>query len=208
MEAMWTRFLPAMLEAVDIAKSGEIGEVMSVHADFCTNFPYTEGHRLFTPALAGGALLDIGVYCMHLAAIFLGHSPERVVAAGETANGVDVNTGLMMKYKNGAIANLTTSLTAPKPATAQIFGTMGSITIPDFYYAKKLIVNTDDGERLVEKDCLGNGFEEEVVECCKCISEGKLQSDIMPMDDSIAILRQMDSVREQLGVSFPFEDLN
>ena len=70
---------------------------------------------------------------MHLAAIFLGHSPERVVAAGETANGVDVNTGIMMKYKNGAIANLTTSLTAPKPATAQIFGTMGSITIPDFY---------------------------------------------------------------------------
>lgn len=207
MEAMWTRFLPAMLEAVSIVKSGEIGEVRSVHADFCANFPYLEGHRIHTPALAGGALLDIGVYCMHFAAIFLGCEPESVIASGETANGVDVNTGILMKYKNGAVANITTALSVSKPATAYIYGSKGRITIPDFYYATRFTVNTDDGERTVEKDCLGNGFEEEVIECCECIANGKTQSDTMPIDESIAILAQMDSVREQIGVRFPFEDM-
>ena len=90
MEAMWTRFLPAILEAQEIVKRGEIGEILGVEADFCYNLPYEEDRRIYDNKLAGGALLDVGVYGLHFADIFLGCEPEQIVSMANNFNGADL----------------------------------------------------------------------------------------------------------------------
>lgn len=205
MEAMWTRFLPAILEAQEIVKRGEIGEVLGVEADFCYNTPYQEGHRLFTPALAGGALLDVGVYGLHFADMFLENDPEQIIALANNYAGVDMHTTVLLKYQNGAVANITSAVNVEKPETAYIYGSKGRIYIPHFYGATELFIHTEAGERHVVKPCMGDGFEEEIMEVCQCIREGKLQSDIHPMAKSIVMLQQMDEVRAQIGIRYPLE---
>ena len=205
MEAMWTRFLPAILEAKAIVDRGEIGEVMGIEADFCYRTEWGTVPRLFLPELAGGGLLDVGTYCLHFAAIFLGSTPETILALGHTEKGVDVHTNILLKYQNGAIANLTSSIGVTKPETAYIYGTKGHICLPHFYGATDLLVHTDMGDSKITKDWLGNGFEEEIIEVCRCIQAGKLQSDTMSLDESITILKQMDEVRAQIGIRYPFE---
>ena len=205
MEAMWTRFLPALLEAQKIVRRGDIGQVMGIEADFCYRTAPQDVPRLYLPSLAGGSLLDVGVYGLHFAAMFLGNAPETLVAMAHTHQGVDIHTNILLKYPNGAVANVTSAIGLNKPESAYIYGTKGHIYLPRFYGATELVVQTSDGEQKIQKDYLGNGFEEEIMEVCQCIHSGKLQSDILPIDESIAILNQMDAVRGQIGITYPFE---
>ena len=205
MEAMWTRFLPAILEAQKIIASGEIGEVRAIEADFCYRTEIGSIPRLYLPSLAGGGLLDVGVYGLHFAAIFLGSAPETLAALGHTDQGVDIHTSILMKYKNGAIASITSAIGVEKPETGFIYGTKGWISFPCFYGPQELTVHTQQGDRRIVKEYLGNGFEEEIIEVCRCIQSGKSQSDIMPLAESIAILQQMDDVRAKIGIRYPFE---
>ena len=205
MEAMWTRFLPAIEEAQRIVASGEIGEIRAIEADFCYRTAPNAVPRLYLPHLAGGSLLDVGVYGLHFAAIFLGSAPETLLALGHTDQGVDIHTNILLKYKGGAIANITSAIGVAKPETGYIYGTEGWISFPCFYGPQELTVHTHQGERRIEKPYMGNGFEEEILEACRCIREGKRQSDIMPLEETITILRQMDAVREQIGLRYPFE---
>lgn len=205
MEAMWTRFLPAILEAKRIVDRGDIGEVMGIEADFCYRTEWGTIPRLFLPELAGGGLLDVGVYCLHFASIFLGSAPESVTAVAHTQEGVDLHTNMVLNYPNGAIANLTSAIGVTKPETGYIYGTKGYICLPCFYGAQELQVHTGDGVTAIRREYLGNGFEEEIIEVCRCIRVGKLQSDTMPVDETVAILRQMDTVRQQIGIRYPFE---
>lgn len=207
MEAMWTRFLPAIKEAKAIADSGEIGEIRAVEADFCFNSPPEVAPiRIFSPDLAGGALLDIGVYCLHFAAEILGSQPEEIVSVAATDGKVDLHTTSLLKYKSGAVANLSSSISVTKPDTAYVYGSKGRIFIPHFYTAKELFITTDAGERHIVKEYLGNGFEEQIIEACNCIRNGKLESDVVSLDESITIMKQMDLIREQIGIRYPFED--
>lgn len=206
MEAMWTRFLPAILEAQQIVKRGDIGEVLGIEADFCYTSTAKGAPRLYLPELAGGSLLDVGVYCLHFAALFLGNEPEALVALADTDGVVDLHTHALLKYKNGAVANLTSAINVKKPETAYIYGTKGQIYLPCFYGAQELFVTVGKETTHIVKDYIGNGFEEEIIEACECIANGKLQSDIMPMDDSIIMMRQMDAIRQQIGIRYPFEN--
>lgn len=205
MEAMWTRFLPAIAEAKKIVDRGDIGEIMGIEADFCYRTEWGTIPRLFRPELAGGGLLDVGVYCLHFTSIFLGSAPESVTAVAHTKEGVDLHTTVLLKYKNGAVANLSSAIGITKPETGYIYGTRGYICLPCFYGAQELQVHTGDGVTAIRREYLGNGFEEEILEACRCIREGKLQSDTMPIDETIAILRQRDTVRQQIGIRYPFE---
>lgn len=205
MEAMWTRFLPAIREAQEIVARGDIGEVMGIEADFCYRTAPDAVPRLYLPSLAGGSLLDVGTYCLHFAAVFLGNAPETIMALAHTDGAVDIHTNILLKYKSGAIANLTSAIGVTKPETAYIYGTKGHIYLPHFYGATELSVHTDRGDRKIVRDWLGNGFEEEIIEVCRCIQKGKLQSDTMPLDETITILKQMDEVRAQIGIRYPFE---
>lgn len=204
MEAMWTRFLPAIKEAQRIVERGEIGEVLGVEADFCYNFTDKEC-RVYKKDLAGGSLLDVGVYCLHFASLFLGNSPETITALAKNLDGVDAHTTMLLKYKNGAIATLSSAIVLDKPETAYVYGTKGRITIPRFHSATELYVTDDKGERKITKEFIGNGFEEQIIEVCDCMGKGKLQSDTMPIDESIIMLKQMDEIRAQIGITYLLE---
>lgn len=205
MEAMWTRFLPAIKEAQAIADSGEIGEIRSVSADFCYYITEEEDAKLFKNDLAGGSLLDVGVYGINFASIFLGNSPESIVALSDISENVDLQTSIIMKYENGATAQISSAITTVKPDTGYICGTKGYIEIPHFYGAQELIVNVNDKQNHISKPSIGEGFEEEIIEACECIRQGKLQSDVMPLCESIKMMELMDSVREQINLKYPFD---
>lgn len=205
MEAMWTRFLPAIKEAHEIIKRGDIGEILGIDADFCYSTTPEEEAKLFQREMAGGSLLDVGVYGLHFTSIFLGNTPEVVVALANTDGGVDIHTSVTLRYKNGAIANITSSIGVEKPENAYVYGSKGHIHIPNFYGANELFVNIGGDLNHIVKESIGDGFEEEIIEACECITKGKLQSDILPLDESIAILEQMDYIREQIGIKYLFE---
>lgn len=204
MEAMWTRFLPAIKDICDLVQGGAIGEVLSVKADFCYFSTPEEEAKLFQNHMAGGSLLDVGVYGLHFVSLLLGNSPENILAFSHVQNGVDIHTNVLLKYKGGAIADISSAIGLSKPETAYIYGTMGYICIPHFYGANEYTLYVGGEENHVQKPYMGNGFEEEIYEACRCIKDGRLQSDILPLSDSIEIIKQMDCIREQIGVNYPF----
>lgn len=205
MEAMWTRFLPAVKAAVKIAESGEIGEIKSLSADFCYLLGEGEDDKLLMRDMAGGSLLDVGVYCLHFADLFLGRHPEKIFATGRTSEGVDLSADIILSYPGGALVRLSSAMDHSKPFSAYVYGSRGHIFLPDFYKARKLYVCKDGEERCIEAAPLGDGFEEEIIETCRCIREGKTESDILPLSVSIELLELADTVRSRLGISYPFE---
>lgn len=203
MEAMWTRFLPAIIEAQRLVKNGEIGELRAISVDFCYNMERIREHNVFNKDMAGGSLLDVGVYAINFASFFQGYDVKTVTSHCRVENGVDTHTAAILGYENGVTAVITSALTAKKPESAYLYGSDGYIFIPSFYRAQKLIVNKNGTETVIERPSIGDGFEEEIIEACGCIAAGKTQSDIHPMTDSIKILEIMDTVRKQNGIAYP-----
>ena len=205
MEAMWTRFLPAIQEAVRVAQSGEIGEIRGVRADFCFYSTPSPTSRIYAPELAGGAILDVGVYCLNFVAAFLGTDPEEIVAMSNVQNGADYQTDVLLRYPGGAIASISSAVNVSKPVVGYVYGSKGHIRVPHFFGAAEFFVNANGEERHVRAPYIGDGFEEQIEEACQCIREGKTQSGKMPMAESIKIMEQMDTVRKQIQLVYPFE---
>lgn len=207
MEAMWMKFLPAIKEAKAIVDSGALGEIKSIKADFSALIPGERtGINVFMNEFGGGSLLDLGIYAMNFANLIMGDEPETINAQAKLWRGVDVNTGILMKYPNGSLAVVECSLEVFKPRSAYVYGTKGYMHIPNFYGAQELYIKmADEDEKHLSLPRLGDGFEEEIYEASLCIMSGKRQSDIHPMSDSIKVLRQMDTVRKQIGVAYPLD---
>ena len=205
MEAMWTRFLPAIAEAKRLVNEGVIGEVRGVSADFCYFLTPEEEPKIYRNDMAGGSLLDVGVYGLNFAAIFLGNNPEKISAVSDIDYNVDCQTNVIIKYQDGKTASVSSAINTVKPSDGFIYGTKGYIKLPCFYGAEKLIVNAGGEEKVIFKPSKGDGFEEEIEESCNCISQGKLQSDIMPMSETIKIMEQMDLIRKEIGLEYPFD---
>ena len=205
MEAMWTRFLPAINEAISIVKSGEIGDVLGVSADFCYSLTPEEEPKIYLNNMAGGSLLDVGIYGLHFASLFLGSKPELINAVSNVQNGVDVHTHVLLRYNGGAIADISSAIGVKKPENAYIYGSKGHICLPTFYGAQELLLTVGENTRKIVKPSIGDGFEEEIYEACNCINSGKNESDTLPLNESIAILEIMDEIRKQIGVKYPFD---
>ena len=205
MEAMWSRFLPAIIEAQRLVASGEIGEVVSVSADFCYSMEKDEEPKVFDRNLAGGSILDVGIYPINFACFFSGYDVKTVKSYCRVEDGVDTHAVITLGFENGVTAVGTSALISAKPESGYIYGRKGYIYIPVFYGAQKLYVYKDGAEAVIEKPSIGEGFEEEIIECCRCISLGKTESDIHPMTDSIKVLKIMDEARAQNGVIYPSE---
>ena len=131
MEAMWTRFLPGMDVVRQLIADGALGDICTVIADHGQHFDFDPAHRLFSPALAGGALLDLGVYPISFASFVLG-TPDAIVAVGHrTVTGVDAQVSAVLRY-SGAHALVNTTLLARTPTTATISGVSGRIEIGQY----------------------------------------------------------------------------
>lgn len=210
MEALWSRFVPAMKEIRRLVENGVIGEVREVSGDFCYNIENKTGSRMFKNEEAGGALLDVGIYGLNFAAMFLGTDIKEIKTAIYTNNGVDERTNILLTYNDSnAIAHVSSATTLNKPHIGFIYGSKGRICVPGFCGAQKfdVVENTPDTDYLdvvksYEVPYKGNGFEEEIEECNRCIMAGKTQSDIMPLSESEKILKIMDAVRAQAGIVY------
>jgi predicted dehydrogenase len=208
MEAMWTRLNPLLLQAVDIAKSGELGEVLGVRTDLSKLFPYDPAHRLYDLAAGGGALLDLGVYPATVAWMFLGR-PDEVQAFGTLApTCTDVTVTQQWKYARGPIAQLYCSAGGPSPFGGLITGSDGWLSIePRLHRPERLVVRRNGHTDVIESPPVpGNGYRLEVEEVQRCLREGRTESEHVPLDDTVAILEVLDEVRRQIGVRYPADE--
>ena len=206
MEAMWSRFLPASVYARKLAAEGAIGEVRMLSADFSFTVPMNPESRLFSPALAGGGLLDVGIYVMHLSASLFGATPEKAEAFGHIGpTGVDENAALMLQYPGGKISSLTCGVHAQGPCTASIIGTEGRIELPTFWTADTVRLTKGGKTEEMKFPLDVNGFEYEIREAADCVRKSLVESPSLPLEDTIAILDTMDGFRRQWGLKYPGE---
>ena len=199
MEAMWARFLPHIRELRRLLGEGVLGEIVTVHADHAQWFAEDREHRLFAPALGGGALLDLGIYPVSFASMVLGQ-PDRVLALADPAfTGVDAQTSILLGYESGAHAVLNCTLRAKGPTRAAIVGTEGRIEIDGAFYQPTsftLIPREGEPQRYFDPPAEG-GLRHEADEVARCLAEGLLESPELPLDETVAIMRTMDAVTAQ-----------
>jgi predicted dehydrogenase len=195
MEAMWARFVPHMVEVRRLLAEGALGDVVTVIADHGQWFAEDPAFRLFAPELGGGALLDLGIYPVSFASMALG-TPDRVVALADPAfTGVDAQTSILLGHPGGAHAVLTCTLAAKSPTRAVIVGTEARIDIEGPFYAPPAFTLTPRrGEpQRVELPSEG-GLRYEADEVARCVEAGLLESPVLPLDETVAIMRTMDAV--------------
>jgi predicted dehydrogenase len=209
MEGLWTRFLPAIIHLQELLADGAIGEVQSVFAHFFLGLDLSPEHRLRNKALAGGALLDLGVYPINLAAIVFGQQPLKIESAADmdAETGVDASSYYFFDYGHGRRAVLSSSYVQAAPNEALVCGTKGFIRLPHFHGAKELhLYRTDQAPEVLEFSYVeGENFKYEIAHAIDCIAAGKTESDIMPLSETLAIMETMDALRAQWSLTYPGE---
>ena len=205
MEAMWTRFMPALSEVKRIIASGEIGSVTQVHADFGFAATHDPEHRVNNLALGGGALLDLGIYPLSIACALLGkvESVQAQAIMGET--GVDLSTAFTMKHAGGTLSICSCSLRARAPGELTVSGTRGSVRMERmFHMAERVTVDLLDGpSRTIDTPWLGNGYTHEAIAAGQCLRDGLLEHPAMPLDETLALMGVLDTIRRQIGLRYP-----
>lgn len=202
MEAMWTRFQPAIVAVRELIEDGAIGEVRQVQADLGVNQPFNPEDRLFDLTLGGGAMLDLGVYVVSFAQYFLG-APDKVTASGSLApTGVDAEAGLLLSYDDGRAATLLASIRHYTPGAARIHGTAGWIDVQPRFHHPSTFVLTRPGRdpETITRPATGGGYAHELIEVTECVRAGRLESTVMPLSDTLAVQRILSDACEQLGV--------
>lgn len=204
---MWTRFMPAVVEAKRIVDSGEIGTPTHVSADF--GFTATVGpqHRLFNPELGGGALLDLGIYPLSMASFFLGEVAAVQAQAQMATTGVDLQTMFTLLHEGGGMSSCSCSLRARTPTELTISGDKGFVRLHDrFHSTEKISVTLVDGaarsERTLTIPRSGNGYTHEAQEVVRCMRAGLIESPVMPHEETLAIMGVLDTIRGQIGLRY------
>ena len=212
MEAMWTRFLPTTLKILELIQSDAIGRVQSVKADFGFKAFFDPEGRLFNPDLAGGALLDIGLYPVFLAYLILG-SPEHLHAAARIGNtGVDEEIGMLLQYKDGngqttGMAHLHATLRAHTKTEAFLYGEKGTIHWHTRWHEPSnfSVIGEDGRPHNHYFEWQGNGYSYEAQEVMRCVAAGKTESDVWPLGRSLGLMQILDRVRAEIGLQYPGE---
>ncbi len=197
MEAMWTRFNPVIRQIRDLVAKGSLGQITSIQANFEIALAYDPAHRLWNAGLAGGALLDLGVYPVALGSMMLG-TPELIHAVTTLApTGVDANTAIVARYPGGAVGLYQCGLRADSPATATITGTGGYITIdPPFFRPHSYTIHLKDTEPRHHSITLeGHGYTYQAEEAARCLHAGLTESPLMPLAETLTIMQTLESAR-------------
>ena len=209
MEALWTRFLPSFVRAMELVDRGALGEIQAVRADFGFRKEFDPKSRLFDAAKAGGALLDIGIYPLLLAHFVLGPPGEITAHAALAPTGVDVDTGILLNYDSGQMAHLHATLRAHTSCDGFIYGSKANIHLhPRWHEARALTLSFHD-DRPDEQfdfdemfgDCYGYTFE--IQHVMDCLRKGLKESPLIPLDFSRRLMASMDEIRHQIGVRYP-----
>ncbi len=206
MEAMWTRFLPHVSALHQVVDAGEIGEIVNVSADHGQLMAFDPTSRLFDPALAGGALLDLGVYPVSFAQDLLG-APDSVTATGTLAEtGVDGQVSIVLSYGARTQATLSTTLWARTPTVALVSGTEGYIEVAGpFYRPTSFRVTRLDGRVWTFDQPSTSGMQYEAAEVARRVAAGDVESPRMSWQGTLEVMRTLDEVRRQVAVVYPGE---
>jgi predicted dehydrogenase len=203
MEAMWTRFNPLIREINNLVNAGAIGRVTAIQADFAIAPGYDPADRLWNPDLAGGAVLDLGVYPIAFGSMLLG-APDRVRAVSVRAHtGVDANTAIVARYSGGAVGSYLCGLWADSPTTATITGTEGHISLAAPFYRPEAFTIHPRGDKPSTHSIVlhGHGYTYQAEEVASCLRSGLTQSLAMPLAETLSIARTLDAVRAELADS-------
>jgi predicted dehydrogenase len=205
MDGMWTRCFPVVREIIRRIQTGELGEIRYLQADFGFRPEFNPTSRLFAPELGGGALLDVGVYPVALAFLVLGAPKQIVSHATLGATGVDELCSMLFLYDNGAQAVLSASLQAEMPKQANICGSQARIHMPAPWWkpSEAYLVRNDGATEHLLYPYEGDGLQFEIRHVHDCLRQGLTESPWMPLDETLGIMRALDTLRAQWGVRYP-----
>lgn len=214
MEALWTRCLPLYAQIGEHLRAGAIGAVHAIQSSFCLDVPYAPASRLFDPALGGGALLDVGIYCLAMSRWALqaqASQPVEVLAMQATGllapTGTDLRASASLRFAGGATAQFVCGFDTVADNSLHILGRQGAIVVPATFWEGRHAMLHRPGQATVtlEAPLRINGFEDEIEETQRCVRAGLLQSPLMPHAESLALARELEALRRQLGVHYPFD---
>lgn len=210
MEAMWMRCNPLHLKLRELVLDGAIGEPLSLRAEFGFTATYGPDTRLFSPATAGGALLDVGVYPVALAYHLFGVPDEIIARASLAPTGVDASHQLMLRYDGHLAATLTGSLVTELSNTAAVGGTEGWIELPRSFHDTDTLTLYRKGRdpETVRIELLGAGYVYEAEEVAAGVRAGAVESTLVTHADTLAVMDILDDVRRQIGLRYPNEDVD
>jgi predicted dehydrogenase len=209
MEAVWTRYLPIYQQVQQWINEDLVGEFRLFISTFGSNFANESSaeDRWLNPELAGGTLLDMGIYPLSVSQWLMSEEPETVTSQtviGET--GVDLFTAVSLQYQNGTISQLSSNFISNNANEFTIYGSKGSITIHAPYWgASKATLTTPNQQLTIDMPHRANGFEYETEEAMRCVRAGLIESPTMSHADTLATMHLMDSIRANIGVKYPFE---
>ena len=205
-EAIWTRYMPLSHKVREIMESGIIGEPRMLTATLCYMMEFKE--RIVRPELCGGALLDLGVYSLNFARMYFGTDIVKTVSnvhIGPT--GMDMHESISLSFADGKMANLQAGALCLNDRQGIISGTEGYIRVDNINCPELIEVyrNYELVERYEKPSDMINGYEYQVYECRRCIEEGLLESPMMPHEETLSIMKQMDDLRKEWGVVYPMD---
>ena len=205
MEAMITRHIPLINKIRHWIRQGKIGEVRMVKASLCARGEFTPSQRHLNPELGGGSLLDVGVYVISFASMIFQKPPQDVFGFGHIGVvGSDEQGAALLKYELGEIADLSFALRTKAVNDAYVFGTEGYIKIDEVFTVptKATLVINDRETEVLEEPIIGGALIYEAEEVMRCLKEGLKESPLMPLEESLQIMRIMDKIREPWGLKY------
>ena len=190
----------------ELMESGIIGEPRILTATLC--YMMEDRERIVKPELCGGALLDLGVYALNFARMYFGTDIVRTVSNCHLGpSGVDMHESISLSYRDGKMANLQSGALCLNDRQGIISGTEGYIRIDNINCPEVVEVfrNYELVERYIRPDDMVNGYEYQVIEARRCIEAGLIESPMMPHEETLSIMRQMDDLRAEWGVEYPMD---
>lgn len=202
MEAMWTRCMPAFRKAKEWIADGRIGQVKLIQADFCYRSEYDPENRLFNPKLAGGSLFDVGIYPLDFAIGIMGEYPQAITGLAHLApTGIDELDAFTLDFASGALASLTCGFTVNAANEAVIYGTKGRLILQNCYGPQYCDLYDGSNKRVAHfEKPVPDGFVYQIEHCADLIRHGKLESDLIPLEDTLYSASVFDTLLKQWGV--------
>ena len=205
-EAIWTRYMPSRKIIQDMLDGGVIGKVSTLTANL--SYIISQNYRIVAPELAGGALLDVGVYGINFATMHFGEEIERIESSVQfTETGVDGMESITIFFKDGRMAVLTHGIYSRSDRKGIFYGDKGYMVVENINNPQSISV-FDTEDRLVKRVEVPeqiSGYEYQFIECAKQIKKGEIEAVSMPLDDSIFVMETMDAIRKQWGLVYPQE---
>jgi predicted dehydrogenase len=207
MEALWTRYLPIYNVVRAWLDDGIIGNVKLINSTFGFNMPRDLEDRKFNHELAGGALLDLGIYPVSISQWVMGKSPNKFSANGYLGEtNVDEMIAVTLEYDNGSISQFSCNFLSKNENDFIIYGTKGYIRIHSMFWGStKATLYTEDSVITESRPFRASGFEYQIEEAMNCIRKGLLESPRMPLEQSLQNIELLDSIRNEIGLKYSFE---